>query len=63
MGAGAATIASAGAAVGIGNVLAFFDSFRGAKSIIGETIIWLCHFRLRSNRSDCIICINDGLFF
>jgi len=35
MGAGAATIASAGAAVGIGNVLAFFDSFRGAKSIIG----------------------------
>jgi len=35
MGAGAATIASAGAAVGIGKRVQFFDPFRGAKSIIG----------------------------
>nr|YP_010722199.1 ATP synthase F0 subunit 9 [Paropyrum anemonoides]WDV09955.1 ATP synthase F0 subunit 9 [Paropyrum anemonoides] len=59
IGAGAATIASAGAAVGIGNV---FSSFRGSKSFIGETIIWLCHFGLCSNRSYCIVCPNDGIF-
>ena len=43
-------------------LLRTLDSFRGAKSIIGKTIIWLCHFGLCSNRSYCIVCPNDGLF-
>ena len=60
IGAGAATIALAGAAVGIGNVLSssIHSVARNpslAKQLFGYAI-GLC-----SNRSYCIVCPNDGL--
>ncbi|KAM3699946.1 hypothetical protein ACJW31_05G063600 [Castanea mollissima] len=64
MGAGAATIASAGAAVGIGNVFSslIHSVARNpslAKQLFGYAILG---FALTSNRSYCIVCLNDGLF-
>ena len=64
IGAGAATIASAGAAVGIGNVFSSLINSVArnpslAKQLFGDRDFG---FGLCSNRGYCIICPNDGLF-
>ena len=62
IGAGAATIALAGAAIGIGNVFSSLIHSVARNSIFSETIIRVCDLRIRFDRSDCAFCLNDGFF-
>ena len=43
------------------NCVWIIDQFSGSKPVTYKTIIWICNFRIRINRSNCIVRINDGI--
>ncbi|RVW82210.1 ATP synthase subunit 9, mitochondrial [Vitis vinifera] len=61
MGVGAATIASAGAAIGIGNVFSSLIHSVARNPSLAKQSFGYAIFGLCSNRSYYIVCPNDGL--